>query len=31
MPTDLSHLTKAFSFFAMWALIGHIVVLRRRS
>ena len=31
MPTDLIHLTMAFTFVALWAVIGHIAVVRRRS
>ncbi len=31
MDTDLIHYTMAFTFVALWAMIGHIAVVRRRS
>jgi hypothetical protein len=31
MATDLIHFTMAFTFFALWAVIGHIAVVSRRS
>jgi hypothetical protein len=30
MPTDLIHFTMAFTFVTLWAVIGHIAVVRRR-
>jgi len=31
MASDLIHLTMAITFLGVWALIGHIAVVRRRS
>jgi hypothetical protein len=31
MDTDLIHLIMAVTFFGVWALIGHIAVVRPRS
>jgi hypothetical protein len=31
MDTDLIHYTMAITFIALWAVIGHIAVVRRRS
>lgn len=31
MATNVIHLAMTFSFVAMWALIGHIAVERRKS
>ncbi len=31
MDADLIHLMMAVTFSGMWALIGHIAVVRRRS
>jgi uncharacterized membrane protein YcaP (DUF421 family) len=31
MATDTIHFTMAITFFALWAVIGHIAVVRRRS
>lgn len=31
MDADLIHLTMGVTFLGMWALIGHIAVVRRRS
>jgi hypothetical protein len=31
MDSDLTHLIMAFTFLALWAMIGHIAVASRRS
>ncbi len=31
MDTDLIHYVMAITFLALWAMIGHIAVVRRRS
>jgi hypothetical protein len=31
MATDLIQFTMAFTYVAVWAVIGHIAVVRRRS
>jgi len=31
MATDLIHLSMAFTFFALWAVICHIAVVSRRA